>query len=118
MCYTQVKWSLELIKRPENLEINDVAIEFNFQNFEYLEIDLLHVNKDGRSSFSKEEVTKISCFLINNLNLVPSGEKDFGGETCSYFVRSGEYESKNYKLVFCICSDRPTTIGVITLHRV
>lgn len=107
-----------MIKRPLELEIVAASVEFNYKAFEFLEIDLEHVNKDKRSDYSADEVVKIVLIMIDNLRLVPSGEKDFGNETCSYFVRSGNCDDKNFKLVFCICSDRPTTIGVITLHRI
>lgn len=100
------------------LEIVEVSAEFNYKTFGLLEIDLEHVNKDKRSNYSADEVVKIVLAMINNLRLAPSGEQEFGNETCSYFVRSGSCDDKNFKLVFCICSDRPTTIGVITLHRI
>ena len=106
-----------MIKRPKGLEIVELTVEFNFQKFTCLEIDLEHVNKDQRSNFSLEDVSQIVLVLIDNLRLSPSGEKEFGDDICSYFVRSASYEDKNFKLVFCICSDRPATIGVITLHR-
>lgn len=107
-----------MIIRPAGLEIVKASIEFNYRAFEYLEIDLEHVNRGKRSSYSADEVVKIVMSMINNLRLVPSGEKDFGNENCSYFVRSGSSNDKKFKLVFCICSDRPTTIGVVTLHRI
>lgn len=106
-----------MITRPDGLDIVKVELEFNFQSFEYLEIDLAHVNKDGRSNFTKDEVATIFVSLINGIALSSTDEKEFGDDICSYFVKSGDYESKKYKLVFCICSDRPTSIGVITLHR-
>lgn len=107
-----------MIIRPDGLVIVEVNIEFNFLNYTKLEIDLAHVNKDERSSYTSDEVAKIVSHLLNGLRLEASDEKAFGEEVCSYFVRSGEFEDKNYKLVFCICSDRPESIGVITLHRV
>ena len=96
----------------------EAIIEFNYQNFEFLEIDLDHVNKNGRSNFSVKEVKDIVKALINGLRLMPSDVKSYGDEICSYFVRTGDYGDNSFKLVFCICSDRPTTIGVITLHRI
>ena len=36
-------WRLVLISRPEWLEIVEVEFDFNFQTFEYLEIDLLYM---------------------------------------------------------------------------
>lgn len=107
-----------LIIRPDDLEIAEVNIAFNFLNYTKLEIDLAHVNKDRRSSYSSLDVVLIVSHLLDDLRLQASDEKSFGEEVCSYFVRSGEFEGKKYKLVFCICSDRPESIGVITLHRV
>ncbi|CBW26014.1 hypothetical protein BMS_1135 [Halobacteriovorax marinus SJ] len=107
-----------MIERPSALEIVEASIEFNFLNYTKLEIDLAHVNKDGRSSYTCEDVAEIVSHLLNDLRLEASDEKSFGEEICSYFVRSGEFKDKRYKLVFCVCSDRPESIGVITLHRV
>ena len=107
-----------LITRPDGLELIKVEVEFNFQSFEYLEIDLSHVNKDGRSNYIKEDVATIFISIIDGIYLSSTDEKEFEDYLCSYFVRSGSFENKNYKLVFCICSDRSTSIGVITLHRV
>ena len=104
--------------RPEGLEFVDVGLRFNFQEYTELEIDLKHVNKEARSSFTKHEVSNCVVALLNGLILGPSGSKEFGDEMCSYFVRSGEYDQKQFKLVICICSDKPKTIGVITLHRI
>lgn len=107
-----------MISRPNNLGNISVNFDFNFQKITCLEIDLAHVNKDGRSKFTNEEVALIAESLIRNSLLMASDEKEFGDEFCSYFVKRGEVDSIKYKLVFCICSDRSTTLGVITLHRI
>ena len=107
-----------MIERPKRLEIIEIDIEFNLRSFETLEIDLIHINKNGRSGLSAEQVTSIIKGLIHKLVLSASGQKEFGEEICSYFVRTGTVRDKKYKAVFCICSDRPFSIGVITLHRV
>lgn len=107
-----------MISRPSNLESISVNFEFNFQRITCLEIDLVHVNKNGRSKLTSKDVATIVESLVKSLILTASDEKEFGDEFCSYFVKRGEVESIEYKLVFCICSDRPTTLGVITLHRV
>ena len=86
--------------RPSGLEIFEANIEFNFLNYTKFEIDLAHVNKDGRSSYTCEDVAEIVSHLLNGLRLEASDEKVFGEEVCSYFVRSGEFEDKNYKLFF------------------
>ena len=107
-----------MIKRPEGLSYIKVDLVFNFRSFTELEIDLSHINKDDRSNLKVEEVVKLVEQLLKNTTLLPSDKKEFGEDTCSYFVKVGKYENKRYKLVFCICSDKPESIGVITLHRV
>ena len=104
--------------RPEGLEIFEVDIGFNLQIYKFLEIDLVHINKNGRSNYSVQDIIEIFIILINGLILTPSDEKFFGDEMCSYFVKSGICNNKKLKVVFCICSDRPSTIGVITLYRI
>jgi len=106
-----------LIIRPNGLEIIKVELEFNFQSFLFLEIDLVHVNKNSRSNYSKDEVAKIFVSIIAGTALRSVDEKEFGSDFCSYFVKTGQFESKEYRIVFCICSDRPASIGVITLYR-
>lgn len=110
-----------MIKRPENLLIDEVELVFNFQRFEALEIDLKHINhgKVGRrkSKFSKADVLLITIALLDNFFLEPSAIKKFETVHCAYFVLTGTYNDKKYKIVFCICSDRPKSIGIITLFR-
>lgn len=100
------------------MKIVEVSLEFNFENFEFLELDMGHVNRDGRSNYTAREITLLVKGLIEGLRLSPSGIKEFGDDLCSYFVRTGMIKMKKYKMVFCICSDKPNTIGVITLHRI
>lgn len=107
-----------VIIRPCELEIIDVYIEFNQTKYEKLEIDLKHVNKLGRSAFSGNDINEIITYFLNGLNLSPSAEKVFFNEICSYYIRIDMWKMKRIKIVFCICSDRPLTIGVITLFRV
>lgn len=107
-----------MILRPSDLKICDIWISFNHQIYESLEIDLAHVNKGGRSNFTKDEAKMVFINIVEGLNLLPSAEKAFGDEYCTYYMRIGAIENKKYKLVFCVCSDRPKSIGVITLHRV
>lgn len=106
-----------MITRPKNLVHVEMNIEFNFHGYEVLEIDLEHINKEKRSHLTAYEVSFIVKSLIDGMNLYPSGVKSFNDEICSYFVRRNLYKDKSYKLVFCICSDRPYSIGVITLYR-
>jgi hypothetical protein len=45
-------------------------------------------------------------------------QKQYGEEYCDYFSILGNVYGKKYKLIFCIFSDRPSSIGIITLFRV
>ena len=105
-----------VILRP-NLVFYEIEIKFNCAIFKMLEIDLNHVNKNSRSCFSKEEVVSIFMNIVDGLNLAPVDEKQFGNESCAYYIRTGIIENKKYKIVFCICSDRAERIGIITLYR-
>jgi hypothetical protein len=107
-----------LITRPVDLSIIRANFEFNFQNILELEIDLTHINKLGRSQFTEIDVLNIVSELIGNKILSPSSYKEFGDEHCTYYVKTSFLFEKKYKVVFCICSDKPNTIGVITLHRI
>jgi hypothetical protein len=107
----------DLIKRPENLVRANFELEFNFRFFNEVECDLGHINKNERSVFTLSDIVSISQSMLTNVKLAPIAERDFGGEVCSYFRRTGIYKMKKFKLIFCICSDRPETIGIITLHR-
>lgn len=107
-----------MIPRPENLVRVKVKVQFNLRVFESLEIDLSHINKNKRSSYSVSLVTDIVVSVISNLLLEPVDSKFFDDESCTYYLRTGVHENKRYKIVFCICSDMPNVIGVITLHRV
>lgn len=48
-----------MIIRPDGLIEVDYEIEFNGFVYQKLEIDLAHVNKDDRSSYSTSDVVKI-----------------------------------------------------------
>lgn len=108
----------DCIKRPDNLVRAKLELEFNYRLFHELECDLDHINKNERSNFSLLEVMNIVASLLTNIRLAPIAEKDFNGEICSYFRRAGFYEMKKFKLIFCIFSDRPAALGIITLHRI
>jgi hypothetical protein len=106
-----------MLTRPDGLKIVQTDLRFNFAPFEYLEIDLEHINKDDRSKYTADDVSFIVKELIDDLKITSGGMKQFGDEFCNYFVKNGTVDKKNFKLVFCVCSDRPSSIGVITLHR-
>lgn len=58
--YTSMEFAL--IPRPHNLTVVKIDLQFNCQSFEVIEIDLVHINKNGRSTHSKEAVIKIFHF--------------------------------------------------------
>lgn len=111
-----------MLTRPDTLYCHSIDILFNFILFKMVEIDLEHVNrgsnKQRNTNFSGDEISKIFSSLINNQVLSPSDEKEYGEYFCTYYVIIGEVEGQMYKTVFCICSDRPENIGVITLFKI
>lgn len=107
-----------MLGRPHNLQSVSTSILFNFNYYDCCEIDLEHVNKNKRSHFSIEDVADIVHSKLNGLKLEPSDTKFFLNTACEYFVVRLIYENKRFKLVFCICTDKPSTIGVITLFRI
>ena len=106
-----------MIRRPMGLVEVYHEIKFNGYRYEQLEIDLLHVNKEGRSQYLIVDVVRIVETLLTGVFLLPSDSRIFGKEMCSYFVRTGKVGNKVFKIVFCICSDKPQSIGLITLFR-
>lgn len=107
-----------MIARPSGLITIKRDVIFNYQEFLRLEIDLIHINKCGRSNLGVELVIDIVNKLINYSVLEAVEERQYGSVVCEYFVHIEDYLGKRYKIVFCICSARPTVIGVITLYRV
>ncbi len=106
-----------MLERPEGLQVVKINIEFNFHKFNILEIDLPHVNKNSRSNYSAKQVSAIANRLIDGQLLAPAGEKQFGKDFCTYYVKTDYFGKYQYKIVFCICSDRPNSLGIITMHR-
>lgn len=107
-----------MIQRPENLRRVDTEIIFNMRQFDGLEMDLEHININERSSFTSDEISEVVSAFIDGKYLHPSDTKKFDDEYCSYFAKTDIFSGKSYRLVFCVCSDRPTKIGIITLYRV
>lgn len=106
-----------MIRRPENLVEVSIDLVFNLVEFEEMEIDMAHINRDYRSSLNVEEVTQLVYSKLNGLALAPSSSKIYDDGVCDYFATYVTLDSKKLKLVFCICSDRPKIIGVITMFR-
>ena len=106
-----------MISRPDGLIEIYVEIDFNFRNFSRLEIDLNHINQNNRSWFTWGKIKEIVFDNINGLTLLPSATQFYQEEKCGYFVHFIQNKGIKYKLVFCICSDKPNTIGIITFFR-
>lgn len=107
-----------VIKRPSDLYIVDVCLSFNYRMFQKLEIDLEHINKNGRSGFTIEMISHLICRLLGGKFLAPVAVKTYGIDSCEYFLIEENIFNKKYKLVFCICDDRPEAIGIITFFRI
>ncbi len=111
-----------MIKRPDDLIKCETFLIFNGIEYHCLEIDLAHINegKEGKrkSSFSVAVIEGIVFDLINDLNKVPESFRNFENGFCEYFLITGQHKLRNYRIVFCICSDRPHAIGIITLFRI
>ena len=111
-----------MIPRPHWLISRFIEITFNSREFNFLEIDLDHINK-GKSRERSGDVTASEVALIvqsflNGNDIEANDVKYFGQYNCQFFVKKQLYLNKMYKMVLCICSDRPDTIGIITLHRI
>jgi len=106
-----------LIKRPDDLEIYPINLQMNRRRFDSIELNLAHINKEKRSNFLPEEVTLLFIQLVDGLSFDSVDEKKFGNDFCKYYVEIGKFGNKKFKVVFCICSDRPKSIGIITFYR-
>ncbi|MFP5491472.1 MAG: hypothetical protein ACLGG0_08225 [Bacteriovoracia bacterium] len=106
-----------MIIRPVGLIILDLQIYFNQRNFDKIEIDLGHINKLQRSKFEARFIKNVIEENLDGISLRKVDLKSFGDEYCEYFITVVKLLDKNFKLVFCVCSDRPQTIGVITFYR-
>lgn len=111
-----------MIHRPESLVIVPVNFEFNGRPIKLLEIDLDHINQGSspkkRSDFNAEDVSELCEQLYEGKRMKPSGEQTFGDEVCQYFKVEGRLKRKAVRMVVCHCTDKPETLGVITLYRV
>jgi hypothetical protein len=108
-----------MINRPKNLELIECSLIFNNREFHRVEIDLSHINREGRSNFLAHEAYLILVKLIEGALLEHHDERIFVNGTCQYYQETGRgYNNKWYKIVFCTCTDRPNAIGLITLFRV
>lgn len=106
-----------MITRPTHLEDINADLEFNGQRFVRLEVDLEHINKHKRSGYSLSEILKIVTSMIDGKYYTTAGDKNFGDERCTYYVVRCSYHGRQYRLVMCVCTDEPETIGILTLHK-
>jgi hypothetical protein len=106
-----------VIRRPEDLEEVRFNLVFNLKIYDQIEIDLAHINKDSRSVFSAIDIGEIVCLALNGVALKPTALKIYANGSCEYFVRRLICKGKKFRLVFCVCDDKPTTLGVITIFR-
>lgn len=110
-----------VVIRPEGLQIIDVDIEFNLLNYSKLEIDLQHINRGKwltrETSFLLGEILNLVTNFLDGELIEADAQKVYENESCDYYCLSKNYRGKTYKLVFCICTDKKETLGIITLHR-
>lgn len=106
-----------MIKRPLTLMTLNVDMKFNSLQIDFLEIDLFHINKNERSGFSVFDVAEMVKRHLDGVREVATATKTFGKESCIYFARTVVEGKRNYRFILCICSDKPNTLGVMTLYR-
>lgn len=110
-----------MVERPANLINVEWSLHFNGFLFEALEIDLAHINTGKKqtraSSYGVSDVVFIFDKLVNGEVLYPVDARMYQNVACEYFIKSGFSNGIKYKIVFCICSDRPKTIGVLTMYK-
>ncbi len=111
-----------MVPRPEGLVERFVEIIFNDLNYTTLEIDINHINSgkgfSRKTNFTAIEIVNIAVCFLNGISTEMVNDTYFGDTYCQYYVCENDYGSKKMKMVFCICSDRPDRIGIITLHRI
>lgn len=111
-----------MVPRPFKLSERLVEIFFNDLLYSVLEIDLEHINlgksRTRNSDFTITEVVNIAVNFLDGDSKDMTDERIFGEYFCQYYVFKKDYRYKKYKMVVCICSDKPERIGIITLHRI
>ena len=106
-----------MIKRPDSLEMIEVDLSFNSSPFHFVEVDLLHINKNNRSTITTAEIWEVVVLQIAGLEIRPVDSKQYANGYCDYFALEIRKKGIRSKLVWCVCSDKPSTIGVITYYR-
>lgn len=110
-----------MVIRPDGLQIIEVDIEFNYLKYSKLEIDLHHINREKKftreTNFSAKEIFILVTVFLDGEVLELNAQEVYGDESCDYYSVTKSYEDNIYKLVFCICTDRRDSLGIMTLHR-
>ena len=106
-----------MIKRPADLVEIEVELFFNSRPIDRIEVDLAHINKNSRSNVNATEVWEIVVFNLSNATVKATDTKRYHGGECDYFVIEVRHKAKWFRLVCCICSDKPTTLGIMTFYR-
>lgn len=107
-----------LVRRPDHLEYIAVKIMFRGLWFDTIEIDLQHINKFRRSNFNTKDIGYAAKTMLNERFFEAHTTKRYDDESCNYYVIIERFNGIYYKLVICICSDRPESIGIITFYRI
>lgn len=107
-----------MIKRPADLVEIEAELVFNSRPIDRIEVDLVHINKNSRSNVTAAEVWEIVVFNLSGAIEEAAGSKQYSNGTCDYFAKMVRYKRNWYKLVWCVCEDKPRTMGVITFYRI
>ena len=107
-----------VIKRPDKLVFVSVDLFFNNDWFDRLEIDLEHINKQGRSHFLASDIAKVVREVCENKIQEPCGETYYENEKCVYYEQIVSLHKLPHRLIMCVCSDRIRSIGIISFYRV
>jgi hypothetical protein len=107
-----------VIKRPVDLVEIEAELVFNSRPIDRIEVDLAHIIKNSRSNVTATEVWEIVVFNLSGATVMATDSKKYSDGSCDYFVRTIRYRTHWFKLVWCICNDRPTTLGIMTFYRI
>lgn len=89
-----------MIIRPDDLEIYPITLQVNGRVYDSLELNLIHINKDNRSSFLPEEVMLFFIQMVDGLSFESIAEKKFNNEFCKYYVEIGKFGNKSLNWFF------------------
>lgn len=108
--------------RPDDLVIVDAEIIFNFVLYTKLEIDLQHINRGKKftreSDYTATDVVELVTEFLNGDTFAPESMVEYDTERCDYFSVEKFFKGNKFKLIFCHCTDRNQTLGIMTMYRV